>query len=314
MPKWLRPVSTSSASTDICMPVVSDLGSDREKLQRSGLSSDGSGKRSSTPKEAPDPLLPAPVLHRQREGNLKDGNANNAKQKKNARVSGGLRVHWATLKRRIGTGTAPSTSSVMADSSNNGSYHRRPQPDDGIDEDVDEVVVDRQWSEDLKSSVAHSEAGGSPEKSDGHHPPGTSIDHESIEHHGFWGLWTPLAILRWRIYPLFIEFFSSSFFDPVAEVQYRKENWFMRKVRLSVISTLQPLTLLQSLALWSSVFFIINWVLGVSFISHPSLLIDKIFLFGVAPALTMPILFFVMYDWPRYGYPYTRPRTKSHPN
>ncbi|KZP17575.1 hypothetical protein FIBSPDRAFT_920629 [Athelia psychrophila] len=232
--------------------------------------------------EPPDPLLPAPVLHTPRADNAAN-NSNQAKRKKNARVSGGLRVHWATIKRRIGTGTAPSTSSVMADSSANGSYHRRPPPDEGLDEDVDEVVVDRAWSEDIKSSVAHSETGGSPEKSDGHHPPGTSVDHESIVQHGFWGIWTPLAILRWRVYPLLMEFFSSSFFDQDAEAHYRKENWFMRK----------------SLALWSALFFVINWVLGVSFISHTPQLIDKIFLYGVAPALTLPIFFFVMYDWPR---------------
>ncbi|KAF7964503.1 hypothetical protein HWV62_6775, partial [Athelia sp. TMB] len=283
MPFWLRPVSTSSASTDVCLPTLSGLVSSEKKSN--GLSSEGSGKRLTTPMEAPDPLLPAPVLQRSRtetSANKKDDKDNQAKQKKNARVSGGLRVHWATLRRRIGTGTAPSTSSIMADSSAGGSYHRRPQPEDERDEDVDEVVVDRTWTEEIKSSVAHSEAGGSPEKSDGHHPPGTSVDHESIEHHGFWGIWTPLAIIRWRLYPLLLEFFSSSFFDPTAEGHYRKENWFMRK----------------SLALWSAAFFIINWVLGVSFISHPSDLIDKIFLFGVAPFLTLPIIVFVMYDWP----------------
>lgn len=56
---------------------------------------------------------------------------------------------------------------------------------------------------------------------------------------------------------------------------------------------------LQPLALWSAVFFIINWVLGCAFIPKPYQLIDKIFYFGVAPALTLPIIFMVMYDFPR---------------
>lgn len=294
MPNWLRPVSTSSADTDIGMPQLPNL--------ETRKSSYGSTKLMTTTMEPPDPLLPAPVLHTPRADNAAN-NSNQAKRKKNARVSGGLRVHWATIKRRIGTGTAPSTSSVMADSSANGSYHRRPQPDEGLDEDVDEVVVDRAWSEDIKSSVAHSETGGSPEKSDGHHPPGTSVDHESIVQHGFWGIWTPLAILRWRVYPLLMEFFSSSFFDQDAEAHYRKENWFMRKVRRAswrVVMLPRLINQTQSLALWSALFFVINWVLGVSFISHTPQLIDKIFLYGVAPALTLPIFFFVMYDWPRY--------------
>ena len=56
---------------------------------------------------------------------------------------------------------------------------------------------------------------------------------------------------------------------------------------------------LQRLALWSAVFFIVNWVLGCAFLLKPYELIDKIFYFGVAPALTLPIICMVMYDFPR---------------
>lgn len=100
-------------------------------------------------------------------------------------------------------------------------------------EEVDEVVVDRAWSEDIKSSIALSDAGAgvSPEKSDGHHPHGASLDHESMVHQsGFWAIWTPLTIIRWRFYPFILDFFSSRFFDVGAEERYLKENWFMRKV------------------------------------------------------------------------------------
>lgn len=175
----------------------------------------------------PGNLLPGPV---------QQNTASRRKQKKSARIGGGgLTVHWVNLKKRIGTGsgTAPSTSSMVGESSGTESNHRQPTTDNEKDE-VDEVIVDRAWSEDLKSSVARSDAdaGASPEKSNSHQPPGTSLEHESIDHiDGFWGLWTPLIILRWRLWPVVWDFFTCRFIDEKSEEHYRKENWFIRKVR-----------------------------------------------------------------------------------
>lgn len=233
MPFWLRPISSSSQGAEevsIGLPTLSAASAHSDE-KRNVSSSSGSSKLVTMPVEPPDPLLPAPILYRVR--TTTSVNSRQRKQKKNARISGGLRVHWASFKKRIGTVTAPSTSSVMGESSAAGSYHRKqPAEDDDDNDEVDEVVVDRTWTEEIKSSVAHSEAGASPEKSDGLRQPGTSVDHESIEHHsGFWGLWTPLLVLRWRIYPFIVDFFTSSYFDPNAEQHYLKENWFMRKVR-----------------------------------------------------------------------------------
>lgn len=173
----------------------------------------------------PGNLLPEPVQQKA---------APRRRQKKSARISGGLTVHWLNLKKRIGTGsgTAPSTSSMVGESSAAESSHRQPTTDDEKDE-VDEVIVDRVWSEDLRSSVAHSDAGvgRSPEKSNSHQPPGTSLDHESADHiGGFWGLWTPLVILRWRLWPVLWDFFTCRFIDQKSEEHYRRENWFIRKV------------------------------------------------------------------------------------
>ena len=79
---------------------------------------------------------------------------------------------------------------------------------------------------------------------------------------------------------------------------------------------------LQSLALWAAAFYIVNWVLAVAFNHHPADLADKIFYYGVCvqsllspatsynnqlimfnqqftPALTFPLFFMVVYDWPR---------------
>ncbi|TFY66934.1 hypothetical protein EVG20_g4155 [Dentipellis fragilis] len=254
---------------------------------------------------APDTLLPAPVVAA--------STSSRRKGKKSARIDGG-------------PGTSPSTSSLIDESTagTHTSDTRFPRSDrEGNDDDdaVDEIVVDRNWSDEIKSSVSQtqSEQGPSPEKSGSHNHAGgvaTTTDHDSVAIHaeGFWALAMPLIILRWRVWPAIVDFFSLKFFDEKSETHYRRENWFMRKcVRYTPMPALQcasaafpPVTLAatdvrpcQSLALWSAVFLIVNWVLGVIFIPSPRVLADEIFYYGVAPALTFPILFMVIYDLPR---------------
>jgi hypothetical protein len=72
----------------------------------------------------------------------------------------------------------------------------------------------------------------------------------------------------------------------------------------------------QPLAIWSSLFLVVNWAVNAALVPGPVLLIDKIFLYGVrntwhfpvafsltalqiAPACTLPVLALVIYDWPR---------------
>lgn len=175
--------------------------------------------------------LPTPVV----QGSVSSGRR--GKQKKSARVNGGLRVHWAQFKRRIGTGTAPSTSSALepdesGDSYSNGHMRREAQAE-SEDDGVDEVVVDREWSDEIKSSsVTHSEHGGSPEKSS-NQLGGTNTDRESVAIHpeGLWASCVPLIFLRWRIWPVIHQFFVNHFGDEKSEGHYNKENWFLGKVR-----------------------------------------------------------------------------------
>jgi hypothetical protein len=138
-------------------------------------------------------------------------------------------MHWEKFKRRIGTVTAPSTSSVIDDDAVGSSIsHVRPAQEER--EEVDEVAVDRIWSEDIKSSVP-SEHGGSPEKSGGSHHNATSVDYDSLSvHEGFWSSLSLLVILRWRIWPAVHEFFSLRFFDEKSENHYRQETWYVKKV------------------------------------------------------------------------------------
>jgi osomolarity two-component system, sensor histidine kinase SLN1 len=96
-----------------------------------------------------------------------------------------------------------------------------------------QIVVDRAWGDELKSSVvSQSEHGGNTAEQQGSHRPGTSTDIDSLAHlhgpSGFFGtLW---LILRWRLWPATIDFFSLKFFDAASERHYAKEYWFMRKV------------------------------------------------------------------------------------
>ena len=162
--------------------------------------------------------------------------------KKTIRIDGGrgVRVYWARFRRRLGTGTSPSTSSLV-DGSTQGSSNDGPRSDgQGVrqgedDAEVDEVVVDRNWSDEIKSSVSLSEQDISPDRPNGHHHPiaGPNTDRDSVAVHtgGFWGLCTPLVILRWRLFPAIVDFFSSKFPNKKSELRYVRENWFVRKVR-----------------------------------------------------------------------------------
>ncbi|KAI0738700.1 hypothetical protein C8Q80DRAFT_1113412 [Daedaleopsis nitida] len=235
--------------------------------------------------QLPDDQLPPPVLH---EAN---SSGRRSRTKKNARVSGGVRVHWDRFVRKLGSGTAPSSSSNFEESvgessgyvrSRQGQAHTEP-PDDCR---VDEVVVDREWSDEIKSSsVTHSEHDGTPNKSGSNHHGGTNTDRDSfaVRPEGFWGLCQPLIILRWRLWPIAYSFFATHFIDEKSEMHYNKENWFLRK----------------NLAIWSSAFLLVNWALGIGFAPRPLTLADKIFLYGITPPLVFAIPPMVIYDWPR---------------
>jgi osomolarity two-component system, sensor histidine kinase SLN1 len=151
------------------------------------------------------------------------------------RTGKGLKVHWAKFKRHLGTGTAPSSSSQIGDGSTVGSSFYMPRAgaanaEREVDEkeDLDEVVVDRDWMHEIKSSVV------SPSERGGIDAPvptgGTQTDHDSTAFTSSWSFATPFLIIRYRLWPSILEFFSPKFYDEKNENHYRKENWFMGKV------------------------------------------------------------------------------------
>ncbi|OJA18325.1 hypothetical protein AZE42_02808 [Rhizopogon vesiculosus] len=204
------------------------------------------------------------------------------KKRKMPRIHG-LRLYWAHLLKRMGT-ESPSTSAIVDSSLD--SSQIRPRADDDPDADeVDEIVVDRDWTEDMKSSVNHSEL--PQEKSGDSHVvhvgsvTDTGVSHETLEDPGLFRQF--LIFLRWEVWPIAYKFFYVQFYDENTEKRYRKERWFIRK----------------SLALWSVMFFIANWVIGVSTIADPITIIDKSWLWGFVPAHTIPLVFMIVYDFPR---------------
>lgn len=203
-------------------------------------------------------LLPVPVVSRPPRSDTAS-----RKRNKSVTVDRGLRVHWAAFKKKIGTGTAPSTSSVVDESIGDSlPYPRRMH--ESLDGDVDEVIVDRAWADEIKqSSITPSQSGESPDRMGG-----TNTDHESVAVHveGFWSTSVPLVILRWRVWPAILGFFRLRFMDEKSESHYLKESWFFRK----------------NLAIWSSLFFVLNWILAAAFIAKPPVLADKIFYYGVS--------------------------------
>lgn len=216
------------------------------------------------------------------------------RQKKTIHINGAhrVRVYWGRFRRRLGAGTSPSTPSLIEDSATVNvvdccADSKNSSPGEDSTE-VDEVVVDRNWSEDTKSSISLSEQSVSPGKLGS-----PSSDHDSVTVHAgrFWGLCTPLIIIRWRLFPAIVNFFSPKFPSEKSELHYIKENWFMRKVRRkSFMVVTIPfsftwslfITSLQPLAIWSSLFLIVNWVVNTLLALGPIVLIDKIFLYGVS--------------------------------
>jgi hypothetical protein len=177
-----------------------------------------------------------------------------------------LRVHWDNFTRRLGNGTAPSTSSVPDGSTVDGSHRMREPPPGLSDDEVDEVVVERVWFEEQNTPSTETESLAPIEKYGENPTGGTNTDRESLAAvEGFWAKSTLLVILRWRLWPALLGFFRLRFIDEKSEAHYSKESWFFRK----------------TLALFCSLFFVGNWILGVSFLPRPASLPDKIFYYGV---------------------------------
>lgn len=111
------------------------------------------------------------------------------------------------------------------------------------DDRVNVVVVDRSWAEKPETSVYEDSESTST-------VPSSVCVHNTSSPRTF----------RSRILPALQAFFHPHFDDPIVETNYQKEVWADSK----------------RLAVFASIFFISNWVLGVIFVPRPLVLFDQV--------------------------------------
>ena len=214
--------------------------------------------------------LPAPVT-------AKDPPSRPRRNSKSVQISGGLRAYWTAFKKKVASGTAPSTSSTPDGSTAAGSNFGKPQGSGAGEQDgnLDVVVVDRMWNEDPKwSTTSDSNSPFEETRASVNRLGTTNTDPGSSEADTSCWVSSPiLSFLRWRIWPPIACFFWLRFPDQNVEAHYVKETWFLRK----------------RLALFSAAFFVINWLLPVILIARPVTLADAIFYYGVGGPPGSPV-------------------------
>jgi hypothetical protein len=163
---------------------------------------------------------------------------------------------WGTIRKAL---SKPSTLTLPGDFLGRSSNVHELEDVSEETEDasiVDEVVVDRSWSEEFASSAV---SDASSAKSLRAEPTEEGDEHVHGRTRHFWSACIPVFILKWGLWSRAKGFFNPHFGEPT-ETHYRAEVWAESK----------------RLALWASVFFISNWILGASFIATPLVLADKV--------------------------------------
>ncbi|KAI0339670.1 hypothetical protein BDW22DRAFT_1455391 [Trametopsis cervina] len=157
-------------------------------------------------------------------------------------------------------------------------------------DEIDEVVVDREWGDDLKSTNSSEQGQGEKTQRPVWTPAtaavgggGQTQTDNASEHSSSFAATKVVSAVRWRVWPAVRTFFDPRFSEETSEERYRSENWYLRK----------------PVAIWCAAFYILNWVVSVAFIPQPTLFCDKIFFWGVAPPFTFAIFFMILFDFPR---------------
>ncbi|KAF8517934.1 hypothetical protein BU17DRAFT_49029 [Hysterangium stoloniferum] len=216
-----------------------------------------------------------------------------------------LRLWWSSFKERLGTGSTLSESLLLenGDLERFESYNQPPvqklscnnnnESDTDPKGPIDEVVVDNLLTSDGESHKSSTDlrgtgTGSNPEKIPIHdHTPALpitdrdpSITEARTDLPWTHRIWT---LLTWRVYPPIHRFFVLRFNDEKMEAHFSHETWFTSK----------------RLALWASLFYVLNWIIGCILLPKPHPLIEQIFYWGVAPVLTLPLPILVAFDFPR---------------
>ena len=218
------------------------------------------------------------------------------KEKATRIEKGGFRVHWARFKKRLGTGSTFSDSLLDGTrESSNSSHSRRHAPSgtrsertngDETDEneEVDEIVVDNLLGAATASIASGQNWTGRREGGSGKtHSHGTA---ESQRTDTSWDSNPVYAFFRWSVWPLVYHFFTMHFVEEKTERNFRRETWWTNK----------------TLGIYSSLFFVVSWILTVALSTRPFTLSDHIFFYGVGCLISIPLPFSIIYDSP-YKHP-----------
>ncbi|GAA5830774.1 hypothetical protein JCM11251_001070 [Rhodosporidiobolus azoricus] len=224
-------------------------------------------------------------------------------------VTSQLKVRWAKIRRRIGNGSAPSeslgdpTATTESDGGSSfGNGARRngmgaPGGDkkDDDDEEVDEVVVEQTTEYDCwkkttipsHSNSARGAGGTGTTPGTGTGPIGTmpsdasSLRQTAYESNGPFDAMVGFA--RYRIWPIVSRFFSPTYHDAAVEEAFQKEQWYNNK----------------SLHIFGAFYLTLNWILTVALFPRPLTTWNKVQLFGLGPALSVPLVVLAAFDVPR---------------
>jgi osomolarity two-component system sensor histidine kinase SLN1 len=172
-------------------------------------------------------LLPIPVVQTRTRSSQRN------------RTRRSLSSYWELIKRRIWTVKSQSTTSTSRETNEfekvdedkfQSTLSRRELADEP---EVDEVVVDRIWSDDPKSSVSqyhsdHSEESGVDERARA--SLALSVEQFDIHAESVKGVPSPFAAVYSLAWPILKRFFSLHFHDETIEAKYREENWTLNKV------------------------------------------------------------------------------------
>lgn len=223
--------------------------------------------------------LPKPVVHK-----TASASTGRRRSRKKARF-GAVGVYWDTIRRRFGTVSSPSLSSseLPGTSADHHSQTNVQNEVAGDPDRVDRIIVDRIWLSESRSrpSLHDDGADKSPETKSSYNPAPLTPFQEGWQPTGF--LRKSVPPILWSVWAVIMHFFNPAFPDSRAERHYNREDWSYTK----------------PLARWSAAWLILSWILGCAFASRPRVLMDDIFLYGVAPFFTVPVILLVAFDWPR---------------
>jgi osomolarity two-component system sensor histidine kinase SLN1 len=170
----------------------------------------------------------------------------------------GVASRWgsikAYIKKTVAAPSLPSSSSSLVEVSAVDPAQPQETAQFNENDEVDEVVVDRSWSEDFETET---NSDGAETASSRHGATVTEAGTLDARPEGLWAI-PPLLFIRCRLWPFVKEFYKPSFGQPEEQL-YQKEVWGQTK----------------RLSLWASVFFIASGLAAIVSIQDPIVLADK---------------------------------------